>query len=89
MCCTRGGLWLIDCDDANLDHITEHDVEPEEAEEAVLDPKRAARTAYTVDDERRYALVGATKDGQRPIIVVTRWEGATPVVSARDAIDAE
>lgn len=36
---------MFDWDDANLDHIAEHDVEPEEAGEAVVDPKRVSRAA--------------------------------------------
>jgi len=80
---------VFDWDNANLDHIGEHGVEPEEAEEAILDPMRVARTAYAVAGERRNALVGATQDGRRLSVVVTRRWGATRVVSARDATDAE
>jgi uncharacterized DUF497 family protein len=86
---TCGEPLLFDWDDANLDHVAEHDVEPEEAEEAVLDPKRISRTAYAVEDERRYAVLGSTEDGRRLFVVFTRRGSATRVISARDATDAE
>lgn len=84
-----GGRLLFDWDDANLDHIAEHGIEPEEAEMAVLDPARVSRTAYALDGERRYALVGATEDGRHLFVVFTRRGSATRVISARDATDRE
>lgn len=82
-------IALFDWDDANLEHIAEHDVEPEEAEEAVLDPKRVSRTAYAREGERRYAVLGVTEDGRRLFVVFTRRGLAIRVISARDATDAE
>lgn len=50
-------------DDDNIGHISRHDVEPWEAEEAILDPDRAGASARNVRGERRYAVVGATELG--------------------------
>jgi hypothetical protein len=39
---------MFDWDDANIRHIAAHGVEPEEAEEALTDPRRVPGTAYNV-----------------------------------------
>jgi uncharacterized DUF497 family protein len=44
---------MFDWDDANVDHLARHDVTPEEAEEALLDPRRIGASAYAVEGERR------------------------------------
>lgn len=80
-----GGRALFDWDDANRQHIANHDVEPEEAEEALLDPRRVGAAAYNVGDERRWAYLGATELGRVLFIVFTRRSGLVRVVTARDA----
>ncbi len=51
----------FDWDEHNTSHVLENDVEPEEAEDAVLDPDRVSMPAYNVGRERRYALVGRVR----------------------------
>jgi uncharacterized DUF497 family protein len=50
----------FDWDEANIDHIADHDVAPFEVEEAFTDPDRIAAEAYNTPTERRRALTGAT-----------------------------
>lgn len=76
---------MFEWDDANADHIARHGVQPEEAEEAVLDSRRVARQAYTVADERRSAILGAAQGGRLLFVVFVRRGGRIRVVSARDA----
>jgi uncharacterized protein len=64
-------------DDDNLDHIARHGVEPEEAEDAVLDPNAKPEASYSRSSEWRQVLIG--KVGSRILFVVT----------ARDASEAE
>lgn len=80
---------MFDWDDANIDHIAVHQIGPNEAEEAVLDPERVSRTASAVGGERRYAVVGATEAGRRIFVVFIRRSSAIRVVSARDASENE
>lgn len=72
-------LWDAD----NERHVREHDVEPFEAEEALLDPDRLSVDAYKVNDEPRWALLGETEDGRVLFVVFTRRRGAIRVVTAR------
>jgi hypothetical protein len=52
---------LFDWDDANVTHIAEHDVAPEEAEEVILgDPLDVEFDI--VDGEERWSYVGETED---------------------------
>lgn len=61
---------LFDWDGANIDHIAEHDVTPEEAEEAMLgDPLDIGFDI--VDDEERWSYIGETNDGRILRIAIT------------------
>jgi uncharacterized DUF497 family protein len=54
---------LFDWDDANIGHIAEHDVTPEEAEEVILgDPLDS--DFDTVNREERWSYLGETTDGR-------------------------
>lgn len=54
---------LFEWDDANIPHIAEHSVEPEEAEEIILgDPLDIEFDI--VDGEERWSYVGETTDGR-------------------------
>lgn len=68
-------------DAANIDHIADHDVTPDEAEAAIRDPKRLGAPAYDQAGERREALVGATGAG-RVLVVFTQRQGKIRVVTA-------
>ena len=71
-------------DEANEGHIARHGITPEEAEEALEDPRRIGVPAYDADIERR-AILGATIDGRVLFVVFTIRRGRLRVVAARDA----
>jgi uncharacterized DUF497 family protein len=76
-------------DEGNVDHIDRHGVTPEEAEEALLDPRRVGAAAYSAAREPRSAVIGATQDG-RVLFVVYTWRGGkVRIVTARDADRAQ
>jgi uncharacterized DUF497 family protein len=66
-----------------------HGVEPEEAEDALLDPRRVVRGAYNVAGEKRSAVVGAAGSGRLLFVVFVRRGDLIRVVSARDAVESE
>lgn len=72
-------------DDANLEHIALHGVEPEEVEEAFGDARRIGIDVYNTATERRRGLLGQTEDGRLLFVVYTGRAGAIRVVTARDA----
>ncbi len=80
---------LFDWDEHNLAHVRENDVEPDEVEEAVLDPGRIGAPAYNLGQERRWALLGATEEGRILFVVYTRRRGLVRIVTARDATPNE
>ena len=61
---------LFDWDDANIIHLAEHDVVPEEAEEVILgDPLDIG--FEVVDGEERWSYIGETKEGRILWVVIT------------------
>ena len=72
-------------DDANLDHIAEHGIEPDEAEDAALDPDRVPARANRSRMEERRAVIGATQEGRILVVVYTVRGTAVRVVTAYDA----
>ncbi len=79
---------LFDWDGANIEHIAEHGVSPDEAEEALLDARRIPAASYGVADERRRAVIGVTETGRLLIVVYTRRRNMIRVITASDASDA-
>jgi uncharacterized DUF497 family protein len=72
---------LFDWDDANILHLAEHDVEPEETEEVMLsDPLDAGFDA--ADGEERWSYVGETSQGRILRVVITLRKGRMRVVTA-------
>ncbi len=72
---------LFDWDDANILHLAEHDVEPEETEEIMLsDPLDAGFDV--VDGEERWSYVGETIQGRILRIVITLRKRRMRVVTA-------
>ncbi|HZB87501.1 MAG TPA: BrnT family toxin [Terracidiphilus sp.] len=60
---------LFDWDHANISHIAEHGVEPEEAEEVVLsDPLDVG--LEVVNGEERWSYVGETSEGRFLRVVI-------------------
>lgn len=80
---------MFDWDDGNTDHIVNHDVTPEEAEEALTDRHRVGMSVYNAGNERRWGVIGATEDGRILAIVYTKRSGLTRVIMARNANQAE
>jgi uncharacterized DUF497 family protein len=76
---------MFDWDDFNIDHIAEHNVSPEEAEEAVLDPDRIVTEAYSLNKEKRKAMVGKTLDGRYLTVILTVRNALFRVITARDS----
>ncbi|MBI4492711.1 MAG: BrnT family toxin [Chloroflexi bacterium] len=80
---------MFDWDEGNLRHVAEHGVSPEEAQEALLDPRRVPAPAYRVCGEHRRAVLGATLAGRVLFVVFTHRTGQRRVVTARDATARE
>lgn len=76
-------------DDANVDHIAEHQVNPEEAEEALTDPDRRPLGAYSPPHESRWAVLGATEGNRILVVIYTRRGHLLRVVTAREASGPE
>jgi uncharacterized DUF497 family protein len=82
------GLYF-EWDEANVDHVARHDVTVDEAEEAAADPKRIGIPAHEVDEEERWALLGATESDRVLFVVFTKRDKAIRVITARDATSQE
>ena len=54
---------MFDWDADNVGHIAEHGISTDEAEDALVDPRRIPAPAYDVEGERRRAILGATSAG--------------------------
>lgn len=77
-------------DSNNVSHIAEHDVLPNEAEEALTDPNRLSTPSYRgADGERRTRATGETEDGRLLVVVFTVRDGAIRVVTARPVTPSE
>ena len=76
---------VFEWDDANVQHIAEHHVTPDEAEEVFADRRQFSVPAYHTPTERRAAIVGATEEDRVLYIVYTRRADRIRVITARDA----
>jgi uncharacterized DUF497 family protein len=76
----------FDWDSGNRDHI---DFEVAEVEQAVYDPDRIVVDAYNAGDERRWALLGFTEQGDILFVVYTHRSGKIRIVTARAATKTE
>lgn len=76
---------IFEWDDANVEHIARHGIEPEEVEGAMTDPKRLPAGAYNTPAERRWSIIGATEDGRILCVIYTTRGKRFRVVTARDA----
>ena len=75
----------FDWDEANTAHIARHGVRPEEAEEALTDPRRVVLKTRSQRGEERWAVLGATEGGRVLFAVFTQGRGRVRVITARDA----
>jgi uncharacterized protein len=72
---------LFDWDNANVRHIAEHDVTPEEAEEAILgDPLDIGFDS--VDAEERWSYLGETNSGRILRLAITLRGERVRVITA-------
>jgi len=69
--------------------IARHGVRPEEAEEALTDPRRLVLKTRFQRGEERWAALGATEGGRVLFAVFTRRRGRVWVITARDATPEE
>jgi uncharacterized DUF497 family protein len=75
---------LFDWDDANILHLAEHDVEPEEAEEVILgDPLDLG--SDVIDGEDRWSYIGETQTGRVLRVAITLRGKRIRVVTAFEA----
>ncbi len=70
----------FDWDDRNIDHIALHNVSPEEAEDAVLDPKRISFPAHSGN----YGVIGQSAAGRKLVVIFTYTSSRVRVITARD-----
>jgi len=80
---------MFEWDEGNADHIAWHNITPDEAEEAFMDPRRMGAPAYNVAGEGRRAVLGATESGRVLYIVFVRRGEAVRIITARDATRTE
>ena len=73
---------LFDWDDANISHIAEHGVTPEEAEEVVLGDPSDIGFEVSASGEDRWSYVGETSHGEVLQVVITPRGNRIRVVTA-------
>jgi uncharacterized DUF497 family protein len=61
-------------DVANTEHVAQHQVRPDEAEQAMDDPHALSVQSYDSGGEARFSLLGATVEG-RVLTVIYTWRG--------------
>ena len=75
---------LFDWDEANRQHISEHSVSPEEAEQVVADDPWDVEGQGT-EGEERFVQLGATNRGRILVVVSTVRDPLVRVITAYDA----
>ena len=60
-------------------------MEPEEAEEALLDPQRISRDVYNIAGEHRRGAVRRSEAGRILFVVFTIRRARVRIITARDA----
>lgn len=69
-------------DDANRNHLARHEVIPEEAEQAILDPYAVLLEIQTDDKEERTKALGITSGGRILTVVFSfRGEAIRPITA--------
>ena len=80
---------MFEWDEHNSEHVAEHGLDPDDVEEALIDPRRLGAPAYDVNGEERRAVIGTTCAGRLLFVVVTRRGDFIRVVTARDVTERE
>lgn len=78
-------LVVFDWDEANIGHIAEHDVTPEEAEDVLLGDSLDLNFQADEGDEERWSYLGETRDGRILQVVIALRGEKIRVVTAFDA----
>jgi uncharacterized protein len=76
---------VFDWDDANIGHIAEHGVTPEEAEDVLLGDSLDLNFQADEGDEERWSYLGQTNSGRILQVVITLRGEKIRVVTAFDA----
>ena len=79
------GVVGFDWNEANIEHIAEHDVTPDEAEEVFSDEKNVLDedTEHSII-ENRFLIIGKTEKDRLLYQILTRREDKIRVISSRD-----
>jgi uncharacterized DUF497 family protein len=72
----------FDWDVINRNHVRKAGVEPEEVEEALVDPQRVPRDVYNLAGEQRRGAIGAAESGRILLVVFTTRRGRVRVITA-------
>ncbi|MDF2718205.1 MAG: hypothetical protein K0R28_5130 [Paenibacillus sp.] len=79
-------MSLFIWDEENIQHIVRHNVEPFEAEDALMDPQRIKFSAHSGN----LGIIGSTEDGRRLVVIyIKKVMGKIRVITARDATESE
>ena len=73
---------LFDWDNANIRHVAEHDVTPEEAEEVILGDPLEMGFDKSILGENRWSYIGETVQGRVLQVVITMRAERTRIVTA-------
>jgi uncharacterized protein len=74
----------FDWDDANIAHIEEHGIDPEEAEDAVLDENALDFPAHRgPQGQRRVGVLGKALSGRILVVILEEHDETFRVVTAR------
>ena len=72
----------FDWDDANRSHLAQHDISPDEAEQAILDPYAVLLEIQTGGEEERTKALGATASGRILTVIFTfRGDAIRPITA--------
>jgi uncharacterized protein len=76
----------FDWDDANIDHISLHGIDPEEAEDAVLDEHALDFPAHRgPNGQQRFGALGQAQTGRILVVILEERHTKVRVVTARIA----
>ena len=76
----------FDWDDANIDHISLHGIDPEEAEDAVLDEYALDFPAHRgPNGQQRFGALGQAQTGRILVVILEERHTKVRVVTARIA----
>ncbi|KZZ84130.1 BrnT family toxin [Bacillus sp. SJS] len=76
---------MFDWDRGNIEHIFQHDISPQEAEEAFYDPDRSIHHAHSGNRK----IIGMTEDGRLLAIIYTKREKKIRPITGWDATETE